>query len=124
MTPVARPALPVKPASDAGAGGHRVKEPLLSAALSLILPGAGQAYNGQMAKGLVLAAIYLGTIAIIIGGMVVTALTSGRFGMERSMFCCCLPLFIVPMIVLIYAIYDAYNAAERINSDKEVREWP
>jgi ABC-type transport system involved in cytochrome c biogenesis permease component len=77
-----------------------------------------------MAKGLVLAAIYLGTIAIIFGGIVVTALTSGRFGMERSMFCCCLPFFIVPMIVLIYAIYDAYNAAERINSNMEVREWP
>ncbi len=53
-----------------------------------------------------------------------TALTSGRQGMAGSTFCCCLPLFIVPMIVLIYAIYDAYNAAEKINSNKEVREWP
>jgi TM2 domain-containing membrane protein YozV len=124
MTPVARPALPTTSAHDAGAGGKKAKEPLLSAALSLILPGAGQAYNGQMAKGLVLAAIYLGTIAIITGGIVVTALTSGQYGTERSAFCCCLPLFIVPMIVLIYAIYDAYNAAEKINSDKEVRAWP
>lgn len=124
MTPVAKPALPATSAPDAGTGGKKAKEPLLSAALSLILPGAGQAYNGQMVKGLVLAAIYLGTIAIIFGGIVVTALTSGRYGTERTAFCCCLSLFIVPMIVLIYAIYDAYNTAEKINTSKEVREWP
>jgi ABC-type transport system involved in cytochrome c biogenesis permease component len=124
VTPVARPAPPATSAPDAGTGGKKTKEPLLSAALSLILPGAGQAYNGQMSKGLVLAAIYLGTVAIIIGGTVITALTSGQSGTETPAFCCCLPLFIVPVIVLIYAIYDAYNKAEKINNDKEVREWP
>lgn len=109
---------------DPGAGGQKAKEPLLSAALSLILPGVGQAYNGQMAKGLVLAAIYLGSIAIIIGGMVVAALAATQNNMARSVCCCCLPLFIVPMIVLVYAIYDAYNVAEKINSEPAVKEWP
>ncbi len=61
ITPVARPAPPAKKVPDPGAGGQKAKEPLLSAALSLILPGIGQAYNGQIGKGLVLAAIYLGS---------------------------------------------------------------
>jgi hypothetical protein len=54
--------------------------------------------------------------------MVVTALSAGRNG-DPGPACCCLPLFVVPMIVLVYAIYDAYNAAEKINN-KPVREWP
>lgn len=124
VAPVARPALPVKKMPDPGAGGQKAKEPLLSAGLSLILPGVGQAYNGRIAKGLVLAAIYLGSIAIIIGGMVVAALASRQNNMAGSACCCCLPLFIVPMIVLVYAIYDAYNVAEKINSEAEVKGWP
>jgi TM2 domain-containing membrane protein YozV len=124
ISPVARPALPSTSGPDAGAGGRKAKEPLLSAALSLILPGAGQAYNGQTVKGLVLAAIYIGSLAIIVGGIVVTIIGAARNDTLSSAFCCCLPFFIVPMIVLVYAIYDAYNAAEKINSSKEVREWP
>jgi hypothetical protein len=123
LATVARPSPPATAVPDPGAGGRKAKEPLLSAALSLILPGAGQAYNGQIPKGLVLAAIYLGTIAIITGGMVVTALSAGRNG-DPGPACCCLPLFVVPMIVLVYAIYDAYNAAEKINNNQPVREWP
>ncbi len=124
LTTVPRPAPPAKKVPDPGAGGQKAKEPLLSAALSLILPGVGQAYNGQIAKGLVLAAIYLGSIAIITGGMVVAALAATQNNMARSACCCCLPLFIVPMIVLVYAIYDAYNVAEKINSEPAVKEWP
>jgi hypothetical protein len=124
ITPVARSAPPVKKMPDPGAGGEKAKEPLLSAALSLILPGVGQAYNGQTGKGLVLATIYIGSIAIIVSGMIVAALAATQNNMARSACCCCLPLFIVPMIVLVYAIYDAYNVAEKINSEPTTKEWP
>jgi hypothetical protein len=124
LAPVSRPAPPAKKSPDPGAGGQRAKEPLLSAALSLILPGAGQAFNGQVAKGLVLAVIYLGSIAIVVGGMVVALLAAGQNSGARSACCCCLPLFLLPMIVLVYAIYDAYNVAEKINNNKAINEWP
>ena len=124
LAPVSRPVPPAKRSPDPGAGGQRAKEPLLSAALSLILPGAGQAYNGQVAKGLVLAVIYLGSIAIVVGGMVVALLATARDSGARSACCCCLPLFLVPMIVLVYAIYDAYNVAEKMNNSKAINEWP
>jgi hypothetical protein len=124
MTPVERPVPPSTAAPDAGAGGPRKKESLLSAALSLILPGAGQAYNGQIAKGLVIAAVYLGSIAIVFGGIVVTIIAAGHNGASRSACCCCLPLFLVPIVVLVYAIYDAYHTAEQINNSRTVREWP
>jgi hypothetical protein len=124
MAPVERPVPPAIASPDVGAGGPRAKESLLSAALSLILPGAGQAYNGQISKGLILAAIYLGSIAIIAGGMVLTAITAGRGNAPGQACCCCLPLFFVPMVVLVYAIYDAYQTAENINNNRPVREWP
>lgn len=121
---VARPVPPATMVIDPGAGGRREKESLLSALLSLILPGAGQMYNGQLAKGIVLAAVYLGSIVIIVGGMILTALAAASYGVSGSVCCCCLPLFIVPMIVLIYAIYDAYNTAEQINSSQPAWKQP
>lgn len=122
--------VPVKPATmvltmqpsypavnDPGAGGPRVKESLLSAALSLILPGAGQAYNGQIAKGVILAILYLGSMATILIMMVLTTLLANA----ACVFC--LPAFILPMIVMIYAIYDAYDTAEKINNGMPVNDW-
>ena len=55
------PAMPPSPqaVNDPGAGGRREKESLLSAALSLILPGVGQVFNGQIVKGVILAAVLI-----------------------------------------------------------------
>jgi hypothetical protein len=112
VTPSSPPA-----AHDAGAGSPRKKESLLSAALSLVLPGAGQAYNGQIVKGVILAALYLGSIAAIMIFIVAAA-------MFAPWACCfCLPAFILPLIVLVYAIYDAYDTAEKINNGKEAKDW-
>jgi TM2 domain-containing membrane protein YozV len=115
---------PATSGPDLGAGGRKAKEPLFAAALSLILPGTGQVYNGQMAKGLVLAAVYLGSIAIIFGGMVIVALGAIRNSNAGSACCCCLPLLVVPLAILVYAIYDAYHTADNINFNKPVKEWP
>jgi hypothetical protein len=115
---------PATSGPDIGAGGRKAKAPLFAAALSLILPGTGQVYNGQVAKGLVMAAIYLGSIAIIFGGMVIVALGAIRDSNTTPACCCCLPLLVVPLAILVYAIYDAYNTADKINFDKHVKEWP
>lgn len=116
------PALPPTVA-DAGAGGPREKESILSAALSLLLPGAGQIYNGQLVKGIILAALYIGSAAAIFGGAIVTALSATFFDTPRDLCCCCLPLFILPLILLVYAIHDAYNTAEKINDHEAVKDW-
>ena len=70
----------------------------LAALASLIIPGAGQVYNGQIAKGLiimVLNVISFLSIAVLIG-------------------------FITTPVIYIYAIYDAYQTAEKINSGQVV----
>lgn len=100
-----------------GAGGERKKESLLSATLSLILPGAGQGYNGQVKKGAILAFIYLLTFAAAVTAIV------GLSMKLRAVGCCCLPAFTVPLAALVYAIYDAYETAEKVNEGETVKDW-
>jgi TM2 domain-containing membrane protein YozV len=71
-----------------------VKSPGLAAVLSFFLPGLGQIYNGQIAKGiffLALASLFMWLMGIVIG-------------------------FVLYPVLWIYAIYDAYRTAERINA--------
>jgi TM2 domain-containing membrane protein YozV len=65
----------------------RIRNPSAAVALSLI-PGLGQVYNGMLVRGVILFA------ATLLG----------------------LFIFIVPGVCIwIYSIYDAYQAAEKIN---------
>lgn len=69
------------------------KNPGLAAVLSVFFTGVGQIYNGQVGKGLVLMLIQfvnLLLIAVFVG-------------------------IITGFIVWVYAIYDAYSVAEKIN---------
>ena len=61
--------------------------PILAAILSFIIPGLGQAYAGDIKKGLIflVVAIVLGIIAFFTG-------------------------FLTSIIILIFAIYAAYDA--------------
>lgn len=73
-----------------------MKSPGLAAVLSFFWPGVGQIYNGQIAKGIVfivLAAIFGWLTVVVIG-------------------------FILYPILWVYAIYDAYKTAERINAER------
>ena len=64
------------------------KNPIISAVLSFFFPGAGQAYNGQIGKGI---GVF---ICFIIGYMI----------------------FVIPgLIVFIYGVYDAYSSAQKMN---------
>ncbi len=66
----------------------------LAAVLSLILPGVGQIYNGQILKGIIL------IIIDAINGALMLVLIG----------------FITWPITVLYAVYDAYKTAERINA--------
>lgn len=73
-----------------------MKSPGLAAVLSFFWPGLGQIYNGRIAKGLflmVLAAVFGWLMVVVIG-------------------------FVLYPILWVYAIYDAYKSAERINADR------
>jgi len=65
----------------------------LAAILSFLIPGLGQMYNGEIGKGvmiIIVQVVNIALMAIIIG-------------------------FITGPTVMIWAIYDAYKTAERIN---------
>lgn len=69
------------------------KNPTLAAILSLLIPGVGQIYNGEVGKGILIIVVQIVNVmlmAIIIG-------------------------FFTSLAVLVWAIYDAYKTAERIN---------
>lgn len=70
------------------------KSPGLAAVLSFLIVGLGQIYNGQIAKGLflLLGAIISGVLMLILIG------------------------FIFWIVIWLYAIYDAYDTAKKINS--------
>ena len=72
-----------------------MKNPGLSAVLSFIFPGAGQIYNGNIGKGIV---IFL--LAIVFAVL--------------SMMLIGIPLLI---ILIIYSVYDAYKTANRLNEE-------
>lgn len=67
------PNQPVRPAASAPAGAGRIALPLL---LSLLIPGLGQIYNGEKAKGL---AILAGVFAIV-GAQVAAIMLWGLLG--------------------------------------------
>lgn len=69
------------------------KNPGLAAILSFFIVGLGQIYNGQIGKGI---------------GLMVAAMISG-------LLCTVVIGFILLPAVWIYAIYDAYKTAEKIN---------
>ena len=71
----------------------------LAAVLSFFVPGLGQMYNGDIGKGLVL-------IVIGITNLFLTVVTLGIWALVG------IPIAI---IIVVYAIYDAYTTAKKIN---------
>lgn len=72
------------------------KNPILALILSLIICGVGQMYNGQVLKGIVLLAACLIMYFIFWG---------------------------ISFIIVIYAMYDAYTTAVKINNGEAVETW-
>ncbi len=73
----------------------QLKNPALAAILSFLLPGLGQIYNGEVGKGIVIIVVQVVNIllmAVIIG-------------------------FFTGFAVMVWAIYDAYKTAEKLNAE-------
>ena len=75
------------------------KNPGHAAVMSTILPGFGQIYNGQIAKG----------IALIVAVIASVVLSIAVRSPERLVF---MPVY---FIVWTYGITDAYKSAEKMN---------
>ncbi|MCD1295230.1 hypothetical protein CUJ83_09490 [Methanocella sp. CWC-04] len=90
------------------------KSPFLAAVLSFLIPGLGQAYDGKILKGAIFFIGYIilwGVItAVYLFGGIITAMFTAGFGLL-----CWLPIFFIPLIVNLWAAYDAHKIAERIN---------
>lgn len=71
----------------------------LAAVLSFLIQGLGQIYNGQILKG----------IALLVLQVINVALMNVLIGA------------ILYPIVFVYAVYDAYKGAERINARRSDR---
>lgn len=107
---------PVPPA------GVPAKNPIVSAVVSLIIPGVGQIINGQMKKGLILLVGYIVLWIVVVvlymfGGILLGALTMGITS------CLCCFLYLIPFVVNLYAAYDAYKTANDLNAGIFVRDW-
>lgn len=76
---------------------YEQKSAALAMILSCLIPGLGQIYNGQIAKGVV----------IILANILLAFVTFGFSG----------------IIILIVAIIDAGNIAGKINSGRKVDDW-
>ncbi|MGM0592287.1 MAG: zinc ribbon domain-containing protein [Halobacteriota archaeon] len=87
-----------------GGSGDEVKNSALSFVASLIVPGAGQVYNGQLGRGI---AAFLGVgvadTIIVLLAVVLTLVLIGP-----------LLFFLIPVVHVLIA-YDAYDQAEKIN---------
>jgi TM2 domain-containing membrane protein YozV len=113
---VSNPAVaPVPPA------GAAPKNPLVSAIVSLIIPGVGQMLNGQMKKGIIL---LIGSL--VLWGIIIFINTMGAFILTAFTvvggLCCCFG-YLIPLVVNLYAAYDAYKTANDINAGIFVKDW-
>ena len=102
------------------------KDPFIAAILGIgggLLTGSllfslGQLYNGQIKKFIVL------TLAnLFMGGIVAALYLGGSFVTAGIGLLCCLPVFLLPIVIYVYEIYDAYVIAEKINRGEPVCDW-
>jgi TM2 domain-containing membrane protein YozV len=77
------------------------KNPGLAAVLSLVIPGAGQIYNGQFLKGLFILCMF---------GLSVAAMTV-------------LIGFLTAPLFWLWGMWDAYKSAESKNRDAELQAY-
>lgn len=102
------------------------KDPFLAAVLSLVgglftgslLFSLGQLYNGQIKKFIILT-----LVNIFMGGIVAALYLAGSFVTIGVGFLCCLPVFLLPVVIYLYEVYDAYVSAVKINSGEPAKDW-
>lgn len=82
------------------------KSPVLSLILSFLIPGLGQFYNGHIEKGIIL---IVGYFLFIFLTVILTFILVGFF------------LAIIPFLIWVFGMYDAYVSADRINKGQPVK---
>ncbi len=84
----------------------QIKNPGIAAVLSFFITGVGQIYNGQLGNGLGVLLLEYGLF--IIGLMTILFLHPALSGIG-------ILLIFIAVIIWIWAIYDAYTTAQKIN---------
>lgn len=98
------------------------KDPLIAVVLAFVgswLFGfitLGAIYNGQIKKAIILWIAYWAVIILTVVIYFVGCFT--YIGII-----CCLPVFILPIIMWLYILYDTYKTASRINDGEPVKDW-
>jgi TM2 domain-containing membrane protein YozV/rubrerythrin len=90
---------------DTSGGSSSEKDPGIAALASLIIPGAGQLYNGQFVRGAVaFVGVGVADVVLVLVALVLSLILIG-------------PLFLllIPAVHILVA-YDAYDQAQKINS--------
>ncbi len=110
---------PVPPA------GVPAKNPIVSAVVSFFIPGIGQIINGQMKKGLILLLGYIVLWIVVVFmaffGTIFLGIITAPLGGIGACLCCFGYAF--PLLINLYAAYDAYKTANDINAGILVRDW-
>lgn len=94
------------------------KSPLFALFLSFLIPGLGQIYNGQIIKGILFIIAY-----IVVWGSILGVYFAGAAVTMGAGLICCLPVFIIPLIIWVYTMMDALKTARMINRHYEMRDW-
>ena len=100
------------------------KDPMIAILLGLgggIITGSllfslGQLYNGQVKKF-----IAMTILNVCIGAIATIIYVIGCFTIIG--ICCCLPVFLLPLALYVYELYDAYGTATRMNRGERVPDW-
>ena len=87
-----------------------IKSTGLTVILSLIITGLGQIYCGQTRRGLIFLFAFIVSCILSYGIMVLSLIALG------PVFLVILTGWMLPLIVWIWNIYDAYNVAKKINA--------
>lgn len=86
--------------------------------IGIVFFGLGQIYNGHVKKGIALAVLHaIAGIVIILIYIIGSAVTLG-IGLVL-----CAPIFLVPVAIWVYAVYDAYTSAKKMSSGEQVKDW-
>lgn len=93
----------------------KVKNPILALILSAILPGLGQVYNWQIAKGLFFIGFNM-IINYLIREPLLQFLDDPE-GIDRPTMIVFIGYSLASMILWVYAMFDAKRNADLINSE-------
>ena len=101
------------------------KEPWMALTLSLLggfvsglFIGLGQLYNGQVKKAVILSVAHI----VLVFGIFFMAIFACLLTFGLGLFCC-MPVMLVPFALWVYALYDAYTTAEKINKGEPAKDW-